>query len=111
MCGRHKSPESGPRLDMLAKLATEPEPEPNSPRKVSYNADGQPFFDDGSGCILLTKAESDAAEQRIRETTINPEWSLSAWWKDSQGRALYRLHNELDNLEDVLTEDELDVVC
>jgi len=66
--------------------------------KIKYNADGDEYFDDGSGNVLLTRAEvavSDAKVEQINalseENDGDSATELSAVYKDRDGKFLYRL--------------------
>jgi hypothetical protein len=69
---------------------------------TKYNADGDAYCDNGTGHVLLTEAERDAADAKVEQYNKLSERNdgenavhLRADWKDRDGKVIYRLIDSL----------------
>jgi hypothetical protein len=109
-------PEAGTGMEeMLNTLAAEPTEAGTAKWPLKYNADGDAYPDDGSGDVLLTQAESDAADAKVEQFNKLAEANdgdlateLSAVYKDHHGNFRYRLIDSLTGSTiQIVHEDEL----
>jgi hypothetical protein len=114
----HMSQATGIGMEeMLNTFATETEAD-TVKWPVKYNADGEAYCDDGSGDVLLTRAESDAADAKVEQINNLSEANdgdlateLSAVYKDSYGKFLYRLIDSLTGSTiEIIHEDQLPAI-